>query len=290
MDTPKDTPSSAVLITGASSGIGLELARSFARRKHRVVLVARVAAELDALAAEIRSETGADAIPLACDLNEPESIERMYDLIAAARLHIDILVNNAGLGQRGRFWETPLETDAEMVRVNIAAPIQLTKHFLPAMLNQGRGRILNTASVAGFEPGPRLAVYHATKAFLLSFSESLATELVGTGVTVTALCPGPTDTAFFEKAEMVDSNAFQKAKVMGPREVAEAGYEALMRGERVIVPGGLNRMMIAGRHFVPESVQARKNDKLYQDADLESRRREPGDIAAREAARHEASP
>ncbi len=284
MDTPNHDKQS-VLITGASSGIGLELARSFAQRGHRVVLVAPVAAELEAIAADFERDYDTEAIPHACDLNDEASIDALFRGIEERGLHIDILVNNAGLGQRGKFWEIPLERDAEMLRVNVAATIRLTKHFLPPMLSRGRGRILNTASVAGFEPGPGLAVYHATKAFLLSFSEALATELEGTGVTVTALCPGPTDTDFFEKADMVQTNAFQHGNVMGPREVAETGYEALMRGERVIVPGGLNKIMVAGRRFIPESVQASKNEKYYKSARLKKPRREPGEVAAKEADR-----
>ena len=273
----------SVLVTGASSGIGLELARSFAQRGHRIVLVAPVAAELEAIAAEFERDLDTEAIPIPCDLNDQESIDTLFREVERRGLHVDILVNNAGLGQRGRFWEIPLERDAEMIRVNVAAALRLTKHFLPPMLSRGRGRILNTASVAGFEPGPGLAVYHATKAFLLSFSEALATELEGTGVTVTALCPGPTDTDFFEKADMVDTNAFQRGNVMAPREVAEAGYEATMRGERVIVPGGLNKIMVAGRRFIPESMQASKNEKYYKSARLKKPRRVPGEVAAKDA-------
>jgi short-subunit dehydrogenase len=155
----------------------------------------------------------------------------------------------------------------------------MTKEFLPKMVARGHGRILNTASVAGFEPGPLFATYHATKAFVLSFSESLATELEGTGVTVTALCPGPVDTDFFPKAEMVESRAFQEANLMAPQEVAQIAYDALMEGERKVVPGGINKAMTFARRLTPVSGQAKMNQKLYEDVDPEDHKREPGDIA-----------
>jgi short-subunit dehydrogenase len=189
-------------------------------------------------------------------------------------------VNNAGLGRRGHFWEISLEDDISMIRLNVEAGIRLTKRFLPAMLFSQRGRILNTASVAGFEPGPLLAVYHATKAFVLSWSEALATELKDTGVTLTVLCPGPVDTDFFEKADMVDTHAFQDAQVMAPQEVASTAYQALMDGERVVVPGLANKAMVFGRRLMPESAQAKMNEKMYGDTDPEERKRERGDVEA----------
>src|SRR5438045_2069226 len=144
-----------------------------------------------------------------------------------------------------------------MVRLNIEAVLRMTKSFLPPMLERRRGRVLNLASVAAFEPGPLLAVYHASKAFVLSFSEALSTETEDTGVTVTALCPGPTDTDFFPKADMLASRAFQKANLMAPQDVAEIGYKAVMDGERVVVAGAVNKMMVFSRHLMPESAQAK---------------------------------
>lgn len=218
------------LITGASSGIGLHLAREFAQHRHSLVLVAPVELELRKVANELMSAHGIDVRVIAKDLEQEiaaEEIQREADQGDGAS--IDILVNNAGHGQRGKFSEIPIEDDISMLRLNVEAVLRLTKVFLPEMVRRGRGKILNTASVAGFEPGPLLAVYHATKAFVLSFSESLATELEDTGVSVTALCPGPTDTDFFPKAGMMDTHAFQKANVMAPQEVAEMGYKALMK-------------------------------------------------------------
>lgn len=199
---------------------------------------------------------------------------------------MDILVNNAGIGQRGIFWETPLERDLEIIRVNVDAVVRLTKRFLPPMIERGRGRILNTASIAGFQPGPQMAIYHATKAFVLSWSEALATELndAKTGVTLTTLCPGPVDTDFFPKADMVETRVFQKGNVMAPQEVAEAAYQALMKAERIIVPGGMNKAMVLGGKFLSSSAKAKMNEKMYEEVPPDEHKRERGDIESRKAA------
>lgn len=272
------------LITGASSGIGLELAREFARQQHSVIVVAPVAEEIRAVARDIQEHFGVVAIAIAADLTEPESATEIAATLADSAHSVGVLVNNAGLGQRGRFWEIPIEKDLEMVRLNVEAALRLTKLFLPPMVSRGHGRILNTVSVAGFEPGPLLAVYHATKAFMLSWSEALATELEESGVTVTALCPGPVDTDFFPKADMVDTKAFQKSSVMAPQEVAVAAYEAAMKGERVIIPGGMNKAQIFARRFTSEEGQAKKNEKYYEYVKPEERKRERGDIERKAAA------
>jgi short-subunit dehydrogenase len=215
---------------------------------------------------------------IAKDLESPSAADEIFAELAADRIAVEILVNNAGLGQRGRFWETPLERDIAMLRVNVEAVVRLTKHFLPVMVKRGHGRILNTASIAGFEPGPMMAVYHATKAFVLSFSEAIATELEDTAVTVTALCPGPVDTDFFPKAEMIDPQAFQRGNVESPFEVARAAYTALMAGERVIVPGGMNKAMVFSRRILPDTAQAKMSEKMYQETDPAKRKRERGDV------------
>jgi uncharacterized protein len=267
-----------VLVTGASSGIGRDLARQFAKHGHPLVITAPVESELQVVANELRHEFGVSVQVVAKDLEQEEAAEEIFGELAEDGVQVDILVNNAGHGQRGQFWEIPIERHVSVIRLNIEAVIRLTRLFLPPMLKRGRGRILNTASIAGFEPGPLLAVYHASKAFVLSWSEALATELEDSGITVTALCPGPTDTDFFPKAEMVESRAFQDAKVMSPQEVAEAGFEALMRGERVFVPGGMNKAMVFSRRLTPESTQAKMNEKLYEDAPKQKRQR--GEIEA----------
>lgn len=272
------SPFPKTLITGASSGIGYHLAQEFAAHGHSLVLVAPDEEELQSIADEISNEHGVPIDVIAVDLRDPGSIERIED---TADQSIEILVNNAGHGKRGNAWEISLEDDISMVKLNIVAVLRLTNLFLPTMVARGAGRILNTASVAGFEPGPGYAVYSATKAFVLHYSESLATELKDTGVTVTALCPGPTDTDFFLKADMLETRSFQQANLMAPQDVAKAGYAAAMRGNRVIVPGAANKAMVFMRRLIPESLQAKLNEVLTSDAPPEKQTRERGDKEAR---------
>jgi uncharacterized protein len=262
------------LITGASSGIGLHLAHEFAKHGHPLVLVAPIESELQTIADEFRSKNNVDVRVIAKDLREESAAQEIFDEVQRGA-PIDILVNNAGHGQRGKFWEIPIETDISMLDLNILAYLRLTKLFLPMLVSRGRGRILNTASVASFEPGPLQAVYHATKAFVLSWSEALATELDETGVTVTALCPGPTDTDFFEKADAENTRAMQMA--MAPQEVAKTGYEALMAGKRVVVAGAVNKAMVFSRHLMPVAAQAKMNEKMYEDIPEEDQKVERGD-------------
>lgn len=192
--------SETALITGAASGIGLALAHEFASHGHSLILTSRLESELREVAAELTSTHKIDVGIIAADLEDPASPQKIFDSVERERVQIDILVNNAGLGCRGKFWEIPIEQEFSIVRVNIEAVLRLTHLFLPSMVSRNRGRLLTTASIAGFEPGPLLAVYHASKAFVLSFSEALATELEDTEITVTALCPGPTDTDFFSES------------------------------------------------------------------------------------------
>ena len=275
-----DPSTEAALITGASSGIGLHLAREFARHGHPLVLVAPVQSELDSVAAEIRNDFAVGVHAFAHDLRDENATDALFTELAAIGLLPGIVVNNAGLGRWGHFWDMPLAEDISMIRLNIEAPVRLTKRALPLLLQRGGGRILNTASIAGFEPGPLLAVYHATKAFVLSWSEALATELADTSVSVTTLCPGPVDTDFFPKADMIDTGAFQKARVMAPQDVAAAAYAGLMAGERIVVPGAVNKAMVFSRRILPESAQAKINEKLYQRTEPSERKRERGDLEA----------
>ncbi|HZP67947.1 MAG TPA: SDR family oxidoreductase [Rudaea sp.] len=270
-----------VLLTGASSGIGLHLAHEFARRGHPLVLIAPSEAELHRVAVDLQSEHKAPVRILACDLEQSNAAARVFDQLMQDEVRIDILVNNAGHGQKGRFWEIPIDRTLSILRLNVEAVLRLTALFLPPMLERGHGRILNTASVAGFEPGPMLAVYHASKAFVLSWSEALATELENTPVTSTALCPGPTDTDFFPKANMLETRGFQQANLMAPQDVAAAGYEGLMRGERIVVPGAANKAMVFSRRFMSEHMQSKLNEKLYEDVPPEKHKRERGDMERR---------
>jgi uncharacterized protein len=273
-----DMNAETTLITGSSSGIGLHLAHEFAAHGHPLVLVAPIEAELCAVARDITAKHGVPARVLAADLERPEAAEELYLRLQAENAPVEILVNNAGHGFRGKWWEIPIEVDLSMIRLNIEAVLRLTKFFLQPMIERGRGRILNTASVAGFEPGPLLATYHATKAFVLSWSEALATELQDTAITVTALCPGPTDTDFFPKAGMLETRAFNGSNMMAPQDVAKAGYKALMDGELFVVPGGMNKTLVAARRVLSEGAQAKMNQKFYEEVPVKDQKRRRGDV------------
>jgi short-subunit dehydrogenase len=274
------------LITGASSGIGYHLAREFAANGQHLALVAPDQAELDQIATRLGDEFGVDVLPIGCDLEHEASAERVAATVADAGLVVHTLVNNAGHGHHGLFWQVPLATHLSLLRLNVEAVLRLTSRILPEMVSRGRGRLLNVASVAGFEPGPTVAVYHATKAFVLSWSEALAVELEDTGVSVTTLCPGPTDTDFFPKAGMLETRAFQKAALMAPQDVAAAGYKALMAGDRLVIPGASNKAMVFARRFMTENAQAKMNEALYQEVDPEDRSRQRGDKERETPPRH----
>src|SRR5512137_1041621 len=214
-----------VLVTGASSGIGLELARCFAADGCRLVLVARKGNVLEALATDLRKAHKIQAQVITTDLAHPDAPARLLAHLQAAGLKVDVLVNNAGFGAQGRFAELPLQRQLEMLQVNITSLTHLTRLLLPGMIERHRGGILNVASTAAFQPGPGMAVYYATKAYVLSFTEALAEELAGTGVTVTALCPGPTQTNFAEAAGARTSRLFNKT-AMSAASVAKTGHRA----------------------------------------------------------------
>jgi short-subunit dehydrogenase len=271
------------LITGATSGIGLELARQFAAHGHPLVLTGRTESELHSIATELQLKYGISAKYVAADLEEVDAPRRLFAGLEQEGTRIDILVNNAGFGCAGKFWEIPLDSYAALIQVNVEAVVGLTRLFLPPMISRGEGRILMTASVAGFEPGPHLAVYHASKAFVLSLSEALAEELKGTGVTLTALCPGATDTDFFLKAGMVDTKIFQQGNVAAPQEVAQVGYEAMMKGDPIIVPGAANKALVFARRLLPIKTQATLNKKFYTQKKGTPRKRQSGDIRRKAA-------
>jgi short-subunit dehydrogenase len=268
------------LITGSSSGIGLHLAHEFARHGHPLVLVAPALSELENVAADIQSKHNVLVEVIAKDLEHDTAAEEIFGELNDRGARIDILVNNAGHGFRGKSWEMPIEQDLSMVRLNIEALLRLTKYFLLPMVQRRSGRILNVGSVAGFNPGPMLNVYHATKAFVNSWSEALAIELKDNecGVNVTTLCPGPTDTDFFPKAGMLETRAFQKASVSAPQDVARAGYEGLMKGELFVVPGMMNKALVASRRILSEGAQASLNEAFYKKVPPEDQKRERGDF------------
>jgi short-subunit dehydrogenase len=236
---------STALITGASSGIGADLARLFAKDGYELVLVARSEGKLQALAREL----GVKTTVIAADLAKPNAAS---DVVARlGGIEIDALVNNAGVGVAGPFLETDLQAELDMIHVNVVALTQLTKLLLPPMVKRGRGRILNVASTAAFQPGPLMAVYYATKAYVLSFSEAIADELRKTGVTVTALCPGPTATGFAAAANVGETRLFTLMPPMSSAKVARAGYEAMKRGKRVVIPGLKNKLLAESVRISP---------------------------------------
>lgn len=242
------------LITGASSGIGWDLAHLFAADGHDLIVVARSEGKLRELARQLEAEHKIAVQVIPADLERPEA---PGELFASVHTPVDVLVNNAGFGLSGKFVETDLERELGMIQVNITALTHLTKLFLRPMIERGRGRILNLASTAAFQPGPLMAVYYATKAYVLSFSEAIAEELRGTGVTVTALCPGPTATGFAAAASMTNSRLFKVMKPMTSAEVARVGYRGMKRGKRVVVTGAMNKVLAQSVRISPRALTTR---------------------------------
>ena len=249
----------AALITGASSGIGAELAKLCAAAGYRVILVARHA---DALA-EIARTLPVPARVLAADLSDPAAPRTIFDQTRDET--IDILINNAGFGLRGAFADTDWAAESRMIQVNVSALSELTKLFLPEMRRRGAGRILNVASTAAFAPGPFMAIYYATKAFVVSFSHAIASELADTGVTVTVLCPGPTPTGFQKAAGIERSGLFQ-GPTMSAEGVAREGFDAMMEGRAEIIAGSRNRWMILGTRLAPRTLLAKLTRRMNADA------------------------
>lgn len=241
------------LITGASSGIGKALAEQFAKDGYHLVLVARNIAQLQLLADDLQRRHSILATAVAADLETNDGATRLHNEIKARKITLNVLVNNAGYGLFGEFKDTALSTEQAMMQLNMNAVVSLTKLFLPDLLAT-RGKLLNTASTAAFQPGPYMAVYYATKAFVLSFSEAIAAELESTGVTVTALCPGPTASGFQDKADMHDSALVKNKKLPTSEEVAAAGYRAMQRGQRVYIHGTMNWLMAQSIRFTPRNM------------------------------------
>ncbi len=241
-----------MLITGASSGIGRELAKCFAADGCRVVLAARNTSALQSLAGELRRDHRIEALVLPADLALPDTPARLFSELQTAAVTVDVLVNNAGFGAHGSFAELPLARQLEMVQVNVTALTHLTGLFLPGMRERRRGGVLNVASTAAFQPGPGMAVYYATKAYVLSFSEAIAEELAGTGVRVTTLCPGPTATNFAAAANFQGSRFLTKG-AMSAEAVARYGHRAFRRGAIVAIPGLRNRLMTFSVRLSPRA-------------------------------------
>jgi uncharacterized protein len=238
------------LVTGASSGIGAALARELASRGHALVLVARREERLRSLEAELSADHGVVAETVTCDLGDPAERDRLASEVSSLGRSVELLVNNAGFGYQGDFASNPTARVLNMVRLNVEAVVDLTSRFLPGMVERGRGAVINIASTSAFQPLPGSAVYAASKSFVLSFSEAIRTELRGSGVSVTAVCPGPVRTEFTEVAGMGDvDERTPEALWMSADDVARHAIQGAMRDRRVVVPGAINRAgALAGQH------------------------------------------
>lgn len=254
------------LLTGASSGIGLELAHEFAKHKHHLILVARSTQKLEELKTAIEDKYEVVAEVISLDLSRPDSADQLYKIVQEKNMKVNILVNNAGFGDHGLFADSELARSEDMIVLNTLTLTKLSHLFLQDMLKCKTGRILNVASVASFQPGPLMTVYYATKAFVLSFSEGLYEELKGTGVTVTALCPGPTHSGFMAAAgvNLQDVSVLSKINLPTSQEVAEYGYKQLMNGTAVAVHGTMNSLMAMGSGFLPRALTRKIVMKLQQ--------------------------
>jgi uncharacterized protein len=243
------------LVTGASSGIGADLARELARNGHDLVLTARRVQPMHALADELTA-LGAASTVISADLSKPGASAALTNDLQARGLMIDVLINNAGLGAGGVFHESDPIRVSEMLEVNVVALTELTRALLPGMVQRNRGRVMFVASTAGFQPGPSMALYCASKAFVLSLGEAIAYELRGTGVTLTVLCPGATRTEFTDVAKTGTSVLFDSpmASIMSPAEVARQGYKALVAGKRVHICGFINKIVAASGRFSPHVI------------------------------------
>lgn len=245
------------LITGATSGIGYELAKLFAQDNYNLVLVARAQDELERAAAELRQH-GGEVKTIAKDLFQRQAPFEVYDEIKAQGIQIDVLVNDAGQGQYGEFVDTDINRELDIIQLNIGASVTFTKLYLQEMVARNDGKILQVASIASVLPGPLQSVYHATKAFVLSFIESLQEETKETNVTITALMPGLTDTDFFNKADMTQAKNVAEGNPADPAGVAKDGYKALMAGEKKVVSGFMNKVQVAASNVIPDALLAAK--------------------------------
>ena len=242
------------LITGASGGIGYELAKLFARDHYNLVLVARSGDKLTQLADDLQKQFSIAVKTIALDLAASPSPQFLFDQLKRENITIDVLVNNAGYGAFGEFAVMPLEGALGQINLNITALTALTRLFVPAMVERHSGKIMNVASTAGFQPGPLMAVYYATKAYVISFSEAIANELKGSGVTVTCFCPGATDTGFATRAGNDKTRLFQKFGAMDVRTVAKDGYRGLMKGKPLVISGAKNWLVAESVRFAPRKM------------------------------------
>jgi short-subunit dehydrogenase len=251
------------LITGGSSGIGYELAKCFAEDGYNLILVARTAEDLQQRATELTQQYNVQVTPIAKDLFQPNAAQELYDEVKRQGITVNALVNDAGQGQFGLFVEQDISRLTEIIQLNVLSLTVLTHLFMKDMVARNEGKILQLASIASELPGPWQAVYHATKAYVLQLTESLIRELKDTGVTLTALQPGATDTDFFNKADMTDSKILD-TKLSDPAKVAKDGYQALMKGDDKIVSGLKNKIMVGMSNVMPDTVVAAQMEKMQE--------------------------
>ncbi|QPH53785.1 SDR family NAD(P)-dependent oxidoreductase [Pontivivens ytuae] len=249
------TDTTWTLVTGASEGIGKELARCAAKSRRNVIVAARSKEKLDALADELTQQYGVQAVAIEADLAARDGAAKLWEAATAGRT-VDILVNNAGLGRNGPFADGEWPRELTSIDVNVTALTELMKLAIPGMVERGDGRILNVASVAAFTPGPGMAVYHATKSYVLSLSHAVDAELDKTGVSITALCPGATESNFFNDADMGDATIVKMRKLPSAKSVAEAGWSGAITRKTVVVPGADNKITVAFSKLVPARVSA----------------------------------
>ena len=254
------------LITGASSGFGREFVKLFAQDGYNLILVARHEQDLQAVADAVKTRHPECIVTvIANDLSVPGSAQTLYNEVKARKLIVDVLINNAGFGDHGYFIETDLEKEQKIMHLNMISLVELTKLFLRDMVSRNEGKILQLGSTVAFMPVPKMAVYAASKAFVLSFTEALQHELKDTNITMTVLCPGAGDTEFFERANAEDTRIVQDTSLSDPAKVARDGYEALMNGDRRIVSGAKNKIQAFMSNFVPDSFLAVGMSKMMED-------------------------
>lgn len=250
------TDKNYVLITGGTSGIGLELSKLFAKDGYNLIIVARDENELKNVSGELQQQYDVDVVTISKDLFYPGNAFELYDEVKEKKLEVEILVNDAGQGVYGEFVDTDVQREINIINLNITSLVVLTKQFVKDMKERGNGKVLQLASIAGKVPGPLQSVYHGTKAFVLSFSEAIRNELKDTGVSITALLPGATDTDFFNKADMQDAKIVQEGKMASAADVAKDGYKALMAGDDKIISGFMNKVQVAMSNITPDETVA----------------------------------
>jgi short-subunit dehydrogenase len=255
--------SKTALITGSSNGIGMELARVHAEKGDNLVLVARSKNKLEELKNELEERHKVVVYTITKDLSARNAAREVYDELKKQNISVDYLINNAGLGDFGYFADSDWNKQETMINLNITALTQFTRLILPDMIRQGSGKIMNVASTAAFQPGPTMSVYFATKAYVLSFSQAINNEVVNKGITVTALCPGSTESGFH--AAVIDNRKVLKKRVMpSSRSIAEYGYRVMMKGKAVAIPGLKNSLMASAVRFIPRSVAVRAARKIQE--------------------------